>query len=84
MGNYIFGEEHTNLKLKQANKDAIKFFRKKLVLYRIIDTMVVYADKYHPTVQLSFEQFDEIFCAMLNNTRPFYDILQEEGKVDIY
>jgi Ca2+-binding EF-hand superfamily protein len=37
-----------------------------------------------PAIHLTQSVFDDIFCSMLNNTTPFWEILQEDGKVDIY
>jgi hypothetical protein len=49
-----------------------------------MDCCHTYVQNFHPNVQLSFEQFDDVFANELNNTKPLFDILIENGKVDIY
>ena len=39
---------------------------------------------HHPATLLNFEQFDDVFSNELNNTRPLFDMLVENGKADIY
>ena len=35
-------------------------------------------------MQLDHSQFDDVFCTMLNNTMPIFNLLAEDGRVDIY
>ena len=85
MGSYIYSEAKGEVKLKEENKKMIKVFKKKLTLQKIVNTMKIYVEMdLVSESQLDREQFDDVFCNMLNNTRPFFDILQEDGRVDIY
>ena len=58
--------------------------KSKLTLLKIIDTMKIYVQCVFPKTKLDRSEFDDVFCSMLNNTTPFFDILEEEGKADIY
>ena len=75
MGNYIYPEELGEIKLKLINRKMIKWFRKRLDLNKIINTMKIYVDTHAPAVNLAENQFDDVFCTMLNNTTPFFDLL---------
>jgi hypothetical protein len=46
--------------------------------------MKIYVEEIYPETRLDVNQFDDVFCNLLNNTKPVFDLMQEEGKVDIY
>jgi len=90
MGSYIYSEDVSDVQLKSKNakknenKRIIKMLKSKLTLLKIIDTMKIYVQCVFPKTKLDRSEFDDVFCSMLNNTTPFFDILEEEGKADIY
>jgi hypothetical protein len=90
MGSYIYCEDVSDVQLKSKsvkkneNKRIIKMLKSKLTLLKIIDTMKIYVQCVFPKTKLDRSEFDDVFCSMLNNTTPFFDILEEEGKADIY
>ena len=90
MGSYIYSEDMGDVQLKSKNakknenKRIIKMLKSKLTLLKIIDTMKIYVQCVFPKTKLDRSEFDDVFCSMLNNTTPFFDILEEEGKADIY
>jgi len=85
MGNYIYGEEKGGEpKMKPQSKVIIKMLKSKLTLIKVIETMKIYVNTTFPETRLNSSQFDDVFCAMLNNTRPTFDLLAEEGYVDIH
>jgi hypothetical protein len=58
--------------------------KKKLELFKVCDTLRIYAKECHPEVQLTEKQFDSVFCGLLNNTGPLFKIMKEGDHVDVY
>ena len=62
----------------------MKVFRRKLTLLKVVEAMKLYVTVACPRTHISESEFDDVFCKMLNNTTPFWDVLKEDDKVDIY
>lgn len=71
MGNYLYADTEA----KGENKDLVKYFRKRTRLHEVLASFKLYVKDYYPKLNLEYEEFDDCFCGLLNNTRPVFDIL---------
>lgn len=78
MGNFINSEQS----VKDKNKQTIKRF-KNLRLYDVHAVFQDYIANYLHLQHLTWDQFDEIFSPLLNNTLPVFEILEESQTVNI-
>ena len=39
---------------------------------------------YYPKEDITFEEFDDVFAQLLNDTKPFYQVLQDGHSINIY
>lgn len=70
MGNYITSDHA----IKDKNKATIKRL-KNLRLYDVHEVFQDYVQNYSHISSLPWEQFDEIFSPLLNNTIPVFEVL---------
>ena len=69
MGNYLNAPSYKN-----RDTNALKTLRKikTIKCFQVFDE---YYDKFYPARDISYEDFDEMFSLLLNDTRKFYEKL---------
>ena len=60
--------------------------RENMTLERLCSCFNVYMEDYYPREDLTQEEYDNVFCQMLNNTSPLFDVLEDRGTrtINIY
>ena len=60
--------------------------REKMTLERLCSCFNIYMEDYYPREDLTLEEYDNVFCLMLNNTSPLFDVLEDRSTrtINIY
>ena len=83
MGNHLKTDGCTLVMNRTAFK-LVNQIRAKMTLERLCSCFNVYMEDYYPREDLTFDEYDNVFCQMLNNTLPLFEVLANRKTINIY
>lgn len=66
------------------HKAFVTLIKSRIRLSQLVALFEDWAKNYAPQLQLSEDQFDDVFSPLLNNTAVFFDIVSDHGRADYY
>ena len=83
MGNYLKTSGSSLAKNPTAFK-LVNNLRAKMTLEKICTCFNLYMQDCYPNEELTYDEYDSVFCTMLNNTVPLFEVLSVRGQINIY
>lgn len=76
------GKKVVSPRVNEENIKLIKILRHKISHYKLMDLLEIYNAEFYPKENLDFEEFDNLFAPILNNSEPFFELMQFAGEVN--